>query len=202
VESAALEAHIVGDRPHFLRNTAMKRLLAAAAGLTLAAAAGAASAAQVSVSVGPELQKQSRAYGAAEVRDLAKDLQTTVQRALDRAGPNAPQRVDLVLEAAQPNRPTFSQLGAVPGLSMRSVGLGGAAITGTVTDAGGATQPLSYRWYETDLRNVIGLTTWSDADRAFDQLAHSLARGKTPNQGPYHPDLRARVAFDAYNRFR
>ncbi len=180
----------------------MKRLISAAAGLALLAAAGAASAAQVSVSIGPELQKQSRAYGADEVRTLADDLRTTVQRALDRAGPGAPQRVDLVLEAAHPNRPTFNEMSASTGLSLRSIGVGGAAVTGTVTTSDGASQPLSYRWFEDDLKNVIGYSTWTDADRAFQSLASQLARGHVPNQGPYHPDLQARAAFDSYDRFR
>lgn len=181
----------------------MKRLFATAAGVAFLAAAGAASAAsQVNVTIGPELQRHAGVYGQREVQDLAKDLTKTVQKALDKAGPAAPQRVDLVLEAATPNRPTFDELGATPGLSMRSIGLGGAAISGTVTRADGTAQPLSYRWFETDLRNVIGYNTWTDAERAFDGLARRLSKGQVPNDGPYHPDLQAKAAFDSLNRLR
>ena len=65
----------------------MKTLIAAAAAAALLTAA---SAAQVSVTVGPELQRLSRAYGDREVEDLRKDLADSVQRALDKAGPGAP----------------------------------------------------------------------------------------------------------------
>jgi hypothetical protein len=177
----------------------MKRLIAGAAGLLLALAAGAAAeAAEINVAIGPELQQNSKSYGAREVQDLADDLRDAVGRALAKPGAAQPQRIDLVLEAATPNRPTFQQMSALTGLSLRSVGLGGAAVTGTVTQADGSTQPLSYRWYETDLRNVIGYTTWTDAGRTFSRLATQIAAGKTPNQGPYRPDLASRPAFSLY----
>ena len=178
----------------------MHRLIAAAA-VGLALSAGAAQAAEVSVTIGPELQKNTRAYGAREVADLADDLRKTVDKALDRAGPDAPQRVDLVLESATPNRPTYNQLTATPGLSMFSVGVGGAAVTGTATFADGSVKPVSYRWRETDVRWVIGYSTWTDAQRTFGQLASRLARGDVPNQGPYRPE-RGPAAFDSLNRFR
>ena len=180
----------------------MKTLFAAAAASALLLAAGAASAAEVSVTVGPELQKLSRAYGAKEIETLRQDLASSVQHALDRAGPTAPQRVDLVLEAATPNRPTFNELTAFPGLSMTSIGLGGAAITGTVTGADGAARPVSFRRYETDIHEVVGYGTWTDADIAFDDLASQLAKGKTPDAGPYRPDLARNAAFDSLNRLR
>ena len=52
----------------------MKTLFAAAAASALLLAAGAASAADVSVTVGPELQKLSRAYGAKEIETLRQDI--------------------------------------------------------------------------------------------------------------------------------
>jgi len=178
----------------------MHRLLATAA-VGLALSAGAAHAAEVSVTIGPELQKNARAYGAKEVADVAEDLRKAVADKLERAGPEAPQRVDLVLESATPNRPTFNLLGAYPGLSMFSLGLGGAAVTGSAVMPDGTTKPLSYRWRETDLRWAVGSTTWTDAERTFDRLASQLAKGRIPNQGPYKPD-RGPAAFDSLNRFR
>ena len=107
-----------------------------------------------------------------------------------------------MLEAATPNRPTFNELSAFPGLSMTSFGLGGAAVTGTVTGSDGAQRPISYRWYETDIHQVLGYGTWTDADRAFDLLSSQLAHGKAPSFGPYRPDLARDAAFDSLNRLR
>ena len=179
----------------------MQRMIAGAAAGLLLFTAGAASAAQVSVTVGPELQRHAKAYGADEVERLRADLQKAVSRALDHAGPKAPERVDLVLESATPNRPTFKQLGETPGLSMRSLGLGGAAVTGSAVGADGVIHPISYRWKETDLRQAVGSATWTDAHRTFDRLAHRLAKGETPNAGPFHAD-RGPAAFDSLRRYR
>lgn len=172
----------------------MHRLLALTAAALLST--GVAEAAEVSVSIGPELQKKTASYGVREVEQLRNELREEIEQALAKAGPNAPQRVDLVLESATPNRPTFNQLGRASGLSFRSIGVGGAAVTGTVLTADGRAQPLSYRWHESDLRHVIGYSTWYDAERAFDRLASQLKAGRVPNQGPYRPDLASRPAFD------
>ncbi|HTK33965.1 MAG TPA: hypothetical protein VL358_01595 [Caulobacteraceae bacterium] len=179
----------------------MKHLIATAAAALLLAA-GAASAAEVSVSIGPELQKNTKAYGARDVEMLRKDLADYVQRALAKPGAAPLQRVDLVLESATPNHPTFNELVDQPGLSLLSVGLGGAAITGTVTGADGVAKPVSYRWHEIDLHQVVGYTTWTDANSVFDRFALEIARGKLPNDGPYHPDLTSYAAFDSQGRYR
>lgn len=162
----------------------MRALLAAAASGLAILAAGAANAQtpNVTVAVGPELASKADRIGMREIDELREDLAKSVGRALTRSGA---QRADLVLEMATPNRPTFEQLGRRPGLSFWSIGLGGASITGTVTRADGAVQPVSYRWYESDLRQVRGYTTWTDAERAFDLLAYKIARGNIPNQGPH-----------------
>ena len=167
----------------------MRAFVAAAASGLMLSVAGAALAqpnlpANVTVALGPELQSKADRIGQRDIDELREDLAKSVARGLARAGA---QRADLVLEAASPNRPTFEQMRRVPGLSMWSIGLGGASITGTVTLADGTTQPISYRWYETDLRQVRGYTTWSDAERAFDLLSYRIAKGNLPNQGPHKP---------------
>lgn len=162
--------------------------------------ASAASATTVTVGFGPELQRQAVSYGQRDVQDISDDLRKAVERASSRAPATAPQRADLIIEAATPNRPTFKQQGDQPGLSLRSVGLGGATITGSVVGADGVSRPISFSWYETDLRNERGTTTWTDADRAFDYLARRIAKGEAPNRGPYKPDLHSRIPFDRFNR--
>src|SRR4051812_48407106 len=122
----------------------MRAFVAAAASGLMLSVAGAAFAQanlpqNVSVAVGPELQEKADGIGQRDIDQLREDLAKSVARGLSRSGA---QRADLVLEAATPNRPTFEQLGRVPGLSMWSIGLGGASITGTVTLADGTTQPI------------------------------------------------------------
>lgn len=140
--------------------------------------------AQVAVSIAPGFAQKSRRIGIGErdLQELGDDLQRTVVRSLSRAGPGAPVRADLVIEDAVPNRPTFEQYSRTIGLSAQSFGLGGASVSGTVSFADGRTEPVSYRWYETDLRETFANATWTDAERAFDHFARNLQRG----------DLRAR----------
>jgi hypothetical protein len=172
----------------------MRRIAALAlSGLLLSAApaAFAASSPPVAVSIGADLQKKAeKSYGVRELDDLRADLSRVVERAFSRPNARPVQRIDLVIESATPNRPTFKQLSR-PGLSMSSVGLGGATISGRVTLADGTVTPVTYHWYETDLRNEIGAVTWSDAYRAFDRFAGRIARGDLPMQALYTPDREA-----------
>jgi hypothetical protein len=150
--------------------------LAAAALLASASTAFAAPAA-VSVTVGPELQeKAEKTYGVRDVQRLTANLQREVERALAKSGAHQDARIELVLTDAKPNRPTFKQLGDTPGLSMESFGVGGAAIEGKLTAADGTVTPLSYQWYESDIRQAYGDWVWSDAEVSFDRFASRLAR--------------------------
>jgi hypothetical protein len=161
------------------------RALALATALSLAAFAGVSHAQpgpgpQVTVGIGALLQSKAKDYGSAEIDRLRRDLGDEVTRTLSRRNAGLV-RADLVIEDAQPNRPTMEQLSRTPGLSLRSIGLGGARISGTVTLADGTTRPIRFQFYETDLHNEIAANTWSDADRAFSWLAGDLARGNAPN---------------------
>ena len=165
-----------------LKVTAVLGLAAALA--APAAVQATASAADVTVSVGPALQKKTGSYGEREVEQIRKDLQKQIARAVAKSG-SPVSRVDVVLEDAVPNRPTFKQLGRITGLSMWSVGVGGAQMSGTVHTADGQQKPFRYGWYETDIRNEIGATTWSDAYRAFGMLAARVGKGNLPTSyGP------------------
>jgi cytochrome c551/c552 len=146
----------------------------------------------VNVSIGPMLQdRAARFYGQRELAGLQEDLTQEVSRALARPRGNAPTQVDLMIEDAKPNRPTFDQLGREPGLSLRSVAIGGARVSGWATMADGARVPIRFSWYENDLRNELAASTWSDAGRAFQMLASDLSRGRIPNR--YGPgDMSAR----------
>ncbi len=128
----------------------------------------------VNVSIGPALQARADDFGARDLEDLRTELRDDVVHALARAR--------FVIEDATPNRPTFAQLSRSTGLSLRSVGVGGARISGTLTGPDGATRPIRYQYFETDLWEERGASTWSDADRTFSMLASQLAGGHVPDK--------------------
>lgn len=158
--------------------------LIAAAAITLAGAPAAQAYSdpagpEVTVVIGPELQKQAEeTYGVRDVRELAAELQRDVQRELARTGVLEGGRVELVLVDAVPNRPTFKQLSDKPGLSFMSFGVGGAKIEGKLIAADGSVTPVTYRWYESDIRNAPYSTTWSDANWTIDRFARRVGRGE------------------------
>jgi hypothetical protein len=156
----------------------MRTLALAAAALLISATGALAAPASVSVTVGPELQlKGQKTLGMRDVDDLAKSLQSGVEKRLAKTGAYDGARIELVLVDVQPNRPTFKQLGDTPGLSMRSFGIGGAKIKGRAVAADGAVTPLSYDYYASDIRWARGEATWSDAEQTFQQFAAKLGRG-------------------------
>jgi hypothetical protein len=154
--------------------------LAALSSGALVDTATAQTAPAVTVGVGQMLAKNTEDFGAREVDGLRKDLGDEITHALKHNPAIA--RVDLVIEDAKPNRPTFDQLSRTIGLSMTSIGVGGARISGTVTMADGSVRPIRYQWYETDLHNDRGASTWFDADKSFGYLADELRNGKAPDK--------------------
>ncbi|MHB8286926.1 MAG: hypothetical protein ACYDD1_19925 [Caulobacteraceae bacterium] len=150
----------------------------------IALAAAPSSQPNISVETGQALQLKSGDFGPEAVTELTNDLASTVGKALAHSHNGAPVRVKLVLEDASPTRPTIAQLGRVPGMSERSIGLGGAWIDGYVLTADNKQLPISYSFYQTNLRDELAPSMWSDANRAFEQLADQLARGKYPKEAP------------------
>ena len=134
----------------------------------------------MTVSVGSQLQSKINSYGEREVDQLRADLGDSVSRALARSAA-APARVDLVIEDAQPNRPTFEQLGRSPAFAPQRRRRRRAHFRHGDHGRRRRAPLIRYQWYETDLRPGTGGGTWSDADRAFDFLASDLARGKAPD---------------------
>lgn len=156
----------------------MRTLIFATAALAASATAAFAAPASVSVTVGPELQaKAASTLGVREVNDLANDLRTTVAKQLARTRAYDGARIELELTDAQPNRPTFKQLADKPGLSYESFGLGGARIEGSAIAPDGHVTPLSYKYYESDIRDSRRGGTWTDAEWTFDRFAYELGRG-------------------------
>jgi hypothetical protein len=157
----------------------MRTLVIATAALLASATAALATPASISVTIGPDLQaKATKTLGVREVAELADQLKATVARRLAKTGAYDGARIELVLADAQPNRPTFKQMGDRPGLSYESFGLGGAAIKGQAIAADGTVTPISYHYYEYDLRQSHHGATWSDAEGAFQRFAYDLSRGQ------------------------
>ncbi|MDB5457302.1 MAG: hypothetical protein JWP92_2887 [Caulobacter sp.] len=158
-------------------------LLASALAVAVIAAAPALAAptvAKVNIAIGPELAKKGDDLGTKEFDYLTTELRRAVERQLAQKGALSPDggALNLVIADAQPNRPTFEQLGAKPGLSFSSFGIGGASISGDYVSPSGVTTPVSYRWYETDIRETPTYSTWHDADVAFDRFALRLGRDR------------------------
>lgn len=157
----------------------MRILALTAAALLASASAAMAAPAAVSVTVAPDLQKTFETnYGVREMSQLTADLKTSVEKALAKSGAHDGAQIELVLTDVKPNRPTFKQLTDVPGLSLESFGIGGAAIEGRIVAADGTERPIDYSWYESDIRQSWGNWVWHDAEWTFDRLARRLARGE------------------------
>lgn len=157
----------------------MRRLILALCVTFGVSSAALAQAPAVSVLIGPDLQKKAETtYGLREIERLAGELRRDVERSLNRSGALPGAQVELILVDARPNRPTLKQLGDRPGLSYSSFGVGGAAVEGRAISSDGAEIPLNYSWYETDIRQAWGQSTWADAERAFDRFARRLSQGR------------------------
>jgi hypothetical protein len=161
-----------------MRTPILATTVLATAALAASATAAFAAPASVSVSIGPELQAKAAAtLGQSDVNELAKELGDRVVKELTRTGAYDGQRIELELTDVQPNRPTFKQLGDTPGLSYQSFGIGGARIEGSAIAPDGHVTPLSYKYYESDIRDARRGGTWADAEWTIDRFAHQLGRG-------------------------
>ena len=150
-----------------------------AAGLALWAAPAMADPASINVTVGPDVLEGADELGEREVQEQASRLADVVRRTLARRGALDGAEINLTLTDLKPNRPTIQQMADTPGLDgIRSISIGGAAITGHVTTSDGLIHPIAYDWYSTNISEVRGFGTWQDADRAYSRLADNLAEGR------------------------
>ena len=159
--------------------TLLTTTLAATAAAFAVQAAPLGPVAEVHVAIGPALQDKVDDYGQRELDFLAADLRKSVIQAISRQGGLTPSggTLDLVIEDATPNRPTMRQMSNKPGLSYESFGIGGAKVSGVLTTPDGRSIPVSYRWYENDIRWSQGTSTWSDAQTSFDRFGRQLVNG-------------------------
>lgn len=157
------------------------RALFVASALAALSFAGAAAAGPVSlapVAIAPALQTElEEDFGVREGETLQRWTANAVSRELRNAGAdvvdNAPVRVEVTILEADPNRPTFKQLGDKLGLDFSSISIGGAELTATLRSADGRVlQEVAHRRYSSSLDDIsVGAATWSDARRAIRQFA-------------------------------
>src|SRR5690606_6878194 len=132
---------------------------------------GAAQAAEVEVALGPDLAARADELGQRDLDRLAEELRRDVERAVASSPGLRDAEIRLILTDARPNRPTFQQMAATPGLSLESLSIGGAAIEGEIIIADGPPRAVSYHWYAPSIRDSVGSATWTDAHRTFDRFA-------------------------------
>ena len=156
----------------------MRVLIAAFLGALLAPLAYAT---DINISYSGDFQeKLEEDYGPKEGEKLAEDIRKDLEHEFRKANID-PARVTVVILDAKPNRPTMQQLSDRPGLDMlRSKSIGGMDMKGQAYDAeGNLIAEVEYDWYETDIRNVVASSVWSDANRASRRFARKLTEAMT-----------------------
>jgi hypothetical protein len=157
-----------------MRLTPTLLAIAAVATPATAAAAPIGPVSTVEIRLGAELTDKDDVIGEREARMLSESLRDNVVRAVGGLS-DAGGVLVLTIEDAKPNRPTMTQMRKRPGLSLaESFGIGGAEVTGTYVAPGGEATEVSYRWYESDIRNAQYVGEWHDADKTFRRFADRL----------------------------
>lgn len=104
--------------------------------------------------------------------DVRKELSDDMAKFGVQQSDNAAYELRITIVDAEPTRPTFKQLSKQPGLSYQSVGNGGATLKAELLDgSGNVLGQLDYDWYENNLRENYGFSTWSDAERAISRFS-------------------------------
>jgi hypothetical protein len=157
-------------------------LLLGAAALTFATAAAAAPVSMAPVSISPEFQTElDEDLGQREGDYLRRRVDEEVREALVRHGADVTEGalivIEISIEDAQPNRPTYQQLIDQPSLdAFRSVSIGGAELRAVLRSNGAVLAEVTHRRYNHSLADLNGAaTTWTEARRAIRQFAEKVA---------------------------
>jgi len=145
------------------------------------------------ITIGETLAAKTREYGEREVEQLVQALRGDLERELRRIGRLADGAaaggvLNVVLEDAMPNRPTPQQQavgsrprdprgGGTGPMDPRSIFVGGAHVSATLTGTDGALLGrFDYSWRtRPDVLQSQDAVTWTDASRTFDRFAKRLA---------------------------
>jgi hypothetical protein len=166
-----------------MRKIKIHPLKATAAALALLCAAPFASAQPAptvrDVAISQDLQKKiEKDYGLQEADYLKGDLQRLVEQSLLEAGQTKVAWVSLTISDAKPNKPTFKQLTKNTSLSFAdSLSLGGAKVEAKLYDSSGALLgTVKHSYFSNSLADVTALSTWTDANRAFNGAAYKIKK--------------------------
>jgi len=131
------------------------------------------------IAISTELQtKLNKDYGSREARILKEELQRSVDRSLKQMGKSKVAFVDLMIEDAKPNKPTFQQLAKNTSLSYAwSYSTGGAKVNAKLFDETGVLiGTVSHEYYSRGLDQITSEYGWADADRAFNGAARKIRK--------------------------
>ncbi|MES1199692.1 MAG: hypothetical protein ABUS48_06910 [Pseudomonadota bacterium] len=163
-------------------------LLAAVAFWGFAQAAVAAPISIAPVAIDAKLQTTIQDdLGQREGDYLVRALTDEVTEALERQGaqvtPDAGVRLEITLVNAQPNHPTFAQMGRPPFLDMSSVSIGGAEIRGVLrAQDGRVLAEFTEENYDQRLDEFTqASSTWTAARRAIQHFARRVAMAYRAN---------------------
>ena len=123
-------------------------------------------------------------YGDKDLANLVEEVEEELTHDLTKQGitvsEDAATVLRVTLEDVRNNRPTFEQLSREPALSMQSVSLGGAELSGELIDASGESLgTVEYEWFEQsfqDLTFARASGVWSDANRAISRFSKKTAK--------------------------
>jgi len=169
------------------------RSLFLATALALWGLAQSASAAPVTiapVALSPEFQTNvHNDLGDREGAYLADEVTRRVSLALTREGAevtaNAPVTIEITIIKANPNRPTFEQMGRPPYPDFTSFSLGGAELHGVIRSADGRVlAEVTKSKYDVFMDQFVQTSaTWGAANRAIDQFARDMAAAYRAHAG-------------------
>ena len=136
------------------------------------------------IAFGEDLQEKSDEFGDRELENLAGYLERQLERRLAGLELADGTTLRVTIVDADPNRPTMQQMRDTPGLSMRSISLGGAELEAVLVSADGEVlEEFSYERRSHNIRDVIGATTWTDARRTIQTFARQVGEGVADRAG-------------------
>ena len=130
------------------------------------------------IAFGPDLLEKADEYGERELGYLARHTRESLERELGAQLGQGGYTLQVTILDATPNRPTMEQMADRPGLSNRSISIGGARLEGVLYAPGGeVVESYEYAWRSHNIEQVLGYGQWTDARRAITRFADDAGEG-------------------------